>query len=297
MITTPIEQYNVNGITVNVKREDLVNPFPSANNAKSRGVSKHMEMLQKTTNFKAIGILDSGLSRAGWIVSSLNNMQFNNYFKVYVFMPEKAQNSFYRKMIVAHGGNLVLQKGAKQSIRYNRAKKHMASLNGYLLPDKLHLPETISEVAEQVCSVEKSLLTGSVIISCGGGTITTGLIDGLVRMNVHPKIYAVMSTSEVSTASRFSYIRKHVKSLFFVKLNMIPSPYKYSETPDCKPPFPCDLIYDRKAWQWLINNIDKIQQPILFWNIGGEWSSQDGLINGLRGDGIVTQEQLGAWLK
>ncbi|MFA5366210.1 MAG: pyridoxal-phosphate dependent enzyme, partial [Candidatus Bathyarchaeia archaeon] len=251
MIITPIEQYKINETTIYVKREDLVNPFPAANNAKSRGVQAHMETLQKEGKYTKIGILDSGLSRAGWIVSALNNMVFNHYFEVYVFMPQKAENMFYRKMITAHNGHIELQKGAKQSIRYNRAKKYMTSLNGYLLPDKLHLPETISEVAEQVCTVPKELLTGSVIISCGGGTITTGLVNGLLKSNVHPKIYAVMSTSEVSTISRFNYIKNHVKSLFGVKLNVITSPYKYKETPDCTPPFPCDLIYDRKAWQWL----------------------------------------------
>ena len=38
---------------------------------------------------------------------------------------------------------------------------------------------------------------------------------------------------------------------------------------DYEIPFPCNGTWDRKAWWWLEQNIDKLEGSILFWNIGG----------------------------
>jgi hypothetical protein len=39
---------------------------------------------------------------------------------------------------------------------------------------------------------------------------------------------------------------------------------------DC--PFPCNRYYDKKAFKWMVDNIDSIIQPVIFWNIGGDIS-------------------------
>lgn len=72
--------------------------------------------------------------------------------------------------------------------------------------------------------------------------------------------------------------------------------YSYSKSVDTPSPFPCDLYLDRKAWDWLVKNYTSINGKIVFWNIGGEWSPSDGLPNALRGDGIVTSEQVNEFL-
>ena len=38
---------------------------------------------------------------------------------------------------------------------------------------------------------------------------------------------------------------------------------------DYEVPFPCNGTWDRKAWWWLEQNIEKLEGDILFWNIGG----------------------------
>ena len=36
-------------------------------------------------------------------------------------------------------------------------------------------------------------------------------------------------------------------------------------------PFPCNEFWDKKAWYWLEQNIEKFKGDILFWNLGGNW--------------------------
>jgi hypothetical protein len=36
-------------------------------------------------------------------------------------------------------------------------------------------------------------------------------------------------------------------------------------------PFPCNEFWDKKAWYWLEQNIEKFEGKILFWNLGGNW--------------------------
>jgi hypothetical protein len=33
-------------------------------------------------------------------------------------------------------------------------------------------------------------------------------------------------------------------------------------------PFPSSIYYDKKAWRWLTENLEKLQDPVIFWNIG-----------------------------
>ena len=42
----------------------------------------------------------------------------------------------------------------------------------------------------------------------------------------------------------------------------------YDEMNFYETPFPCNVNWDKKAWWWLENNIDKLKGKTLFWNIG-----------------------------
>lgn len=41
---------------------------------------------------------------------------------------------------------------------------------------------------------------------------------------------------------------------------------------DYKTPFPINQFWDIKQWHWLENNINDIEDEILFWNLGGIYS-------------------------
>jgi hypothetical protein len=53
-----------------------------------------------------------------------------------------------------------------------------------------------------------------------------------------------------------------------IKFNLYDPGWQYTEKATILAPFPCNIFYDCKAWQWLVQNKDKLPKPILFWNIG-----------------------------
>src|SRR3972149_5574837 len=52
-------------------------------------------------------------------------------------------------------------------------------------------------------------------------------------------------------------------------LQVVLSPYTYYNIARVQPPFPCDMHYDAKAWEWLTQHIKELKQPVLFYNMGG----------------------------
>jgi len=298
-ITTPVERYEVGEKKVYVKREDLCCPFPGPNNAKARGVYSYMKMFAER-GVEKFGVLDTKISRSGWIVAWAGQ---ELGVKVYDFYPVYKDDSglrFAQKMAKAFGAELVGQRASMQWWRYYQAKAEMQKLGGHMLPDMLRLETSVDEVAAVVKSMNKRYLKGTVVISVGSGIMLAGLMKGLDEKGVYPDICAVLVTKGTKkrcekTILQFVPVLSYMK--IWSKLKLVDPGYEYLEQEVCPTPFPCDLYYDRKAWKWLVSNIDKLKEPILFWNIGGEWDAECGLCNGLRGDGIVTPEQVEEFLK
>ena len=306
MKNTPVEEYEISGKTIYVKREDLSSPFPGPANAKVRGVDRLLRQYAEN-DIRKIGVLDTKISRVGWIVSWL--VHENKYdMEVYDFYPRyKADRRlrFAQKMAKYFGAKLVAQPAGRNWYRYALARKHMKEIGGQMLPDKLVFWGATQEVAEEVQHVEEDLLKGTIVVNVGSGTILSGVICGLTRLKVTPKlIVGPLCASEATTKSRLKNINGLVETnlqarlLVKMKLKLIPSRWSYYKPILVrKPPFPCDLYYDRKAWFWMIRNIEKLPEPILFWNIGGEWDINYGLTPYLRGDGKITHEKFEEFTK
>ena len=298
-IKTPIEEYEINNIPVFVKREDLCSPFPGPNNAKIRGIYPFLLRL-KEQGIKNVGILDTKISRAGWIVAyccSKLGLKCYDFFPMY---KNDSKLKFQQLMVKAFKGILIPQKAGRESIRYARAKKFMKKIpNSFMLPDMLKLTETVNEVSKIVLSIDKSLLSGSIIVSVGSGTIFTGILKGLIEQKLADSSLFGILCANVSTESRYRNINKLLGYYNFFKkpkVKLINYNYEYLKPEFYDSPFPCDIYYDRKAWRWLCLNVNKLKQPILFWNIGGEWN-ENGLDSNLRGDGLVSKEQVNKFIK
>lgn len=87
------------------------------------------------------------------------------------------------------------------------------------------------------------------------------LDDFLMKKKVH-----VISTSTISTVvNKLKQWETYFPSNVIVK----DTPYDfYDEMDFYETPFPCNPNWDKKAWWWLDNNIDKLNGKTLFWNIG-----------------------------
>jgi hypothetical protein len=271
---TPIIPYDVEGIPVCVKREDLCCDGPAF--SKMRGVESHISKRPE----KIIGVLDTFHSKAGWAVSIICKQLHK---KAIVFYPKyKGETDFryYQAMSLGEGADIVPLTAGRSCILYHQAKEilyHNYTIkNSYMMPNALKLQESIDETAKQVWTVPKQFFADTTwIISISSATIATGVIQGLLQCNAHVKVYLHEGYSRPKNAV-MQYIQKSILSQSLIGTESIDLPieiidegYNYKDAIKFNCPFPCNPYYDRKAWAWLVNNLQNIKiGKILFWNIG-----------------------------
>ena len=279
-----VQEFFISNKQILVVRDDLCCPFPGNNNSKSRGVYQFL----RNVDADVIGVLDTCVSRAGWGVAWLGR-QLNK--QVYLYVPQNCSDDFFRLMARLHGATIVPIKGNMSRVNYNVAKKDIERRGGIMLPLYLRLKETADEVSFVAANTLKRLDFKTIVVSVGSGTIVSGILR-VVDIN-KVKVYGV-SHKDVSIDERIKYIEGmsgKKGGITIIKYN-----YTYGDANYSVAPFPCDLYYDKWAWQWLVENVDKLNDPIVFWNVGGEWHHLTGHYPMFRGDGVTAKEDIDSWI-
>ena len=158
-------------------------------------------------------------------------------------------------------------------ILYSQARNYITSKGGAMLPFGVSCIESTMAVAEEFSSIPEDLLTGTLVVCVGSGTILSGIISGLKRLP--NKILGI--SSGMSAKNQFNNINQllfeanvglpHLCS-FNTSFLLIPPIMPYSEVCSIDTPFPSHGNYDKKAFKFMVDNIDKLKKPILFVNIG-----------------------------
>jgi len=276
---TPVEKHNVSDIDIYVKREDLCTPPPGPTFSKMRGLLKRLQLL-KDKGYETVGYTESSISMAGWGVAWLAPKVG---MKAVIFDPQYVESNTepHLKILEYHrfkwkelGAEIVPIKAGMVKVNYHICK---AILNekypkSIMLPLGLPFEETIDETARVARWYNGHFKT--VVVCIGSGTICAGLIRGMPQAD----IFGVMSRSPGSDkAAALKCVRIFEKAgvlqagLFGREkpgFAIIDDKWKYTDPSKVEAPFPCHPYYDLKAWEWLIKNITKFEQPILFWNIG-----------------------------
>jgi len=271
--STPIMTYSIQNRTIYVKREDFCIDGPAF--SKMRGVMSHL--LNRPE--KTIGVLDTYHSKAGWGVSMICKELKKQCIVFYPEYKNDKQLRYNQAMAFGEGAKLIPLQAGRSCILYHQAKKWLQNNckeNFYMMPNALKLQESIDETAKQVWSIPKEFFSNTTwIISISSGTIAAGVIKGILQYisntnfcNEIP-IYLHEGYSRPKN-SVLNYIEKSVSLLVRgLNIQIIDEGYQYKDAIKCECPFPCNPYYDKKAWNWLINNLQNIKtKNILFWNIG-----------------------------
>ena len=281
---TPIEKHIVEKKVVYVKREDLCANKPMPPLSKLRGIYEHLKKYKKGT---IIGVCDTRVSKSGAGVACICK---ELDLKCYHYFPLKKDEETLnenRRMSKESGAVLKPLQASALRFVYMRAKKDVESKGGVMLPHGLPFYETVKETVRVLENIDKKYLTGTIILTTGTGTIMSGIICGLLKRDILPRriigISAGMSIKKQRIlidrhTDRF-YVENH--SLFFMnlmrnssrgellkKLELYHSERDYYDGIDFEIPFPAHPNYEGKTWEWLLENINEIEEPILFWNIG-----------------------------
>jgi len=269
---TPIETYNVSGRLIDVKREDLYCQSIIAPLAKMRGVNIVMQQL-KQQGFDTVGVFDFKVSKAGVGIAAMAKIlgmkciECYQHYKVYETegLPEQ------QRQCQAWGAELYPIKASRININYAIAKRHLKNIGGYMFAKGIILQETMDSVANEVDYDINQLSTyDHIVINVGSGTILVGLLKGLLQNDLSPNIYGISCTDSVGHCKGLYDYLKSLPEHDLRKLNLKLFPAKQTYYSEClvECPFPSHPNYDRKAWQWLLDNLHTLDGKILFWNIG-----------------------------
>ena len=257
---TPIETYTIEGIPVDVKRDDLWPEPPYPPNAKMRGIIPLLQHLA-AQGIKHVGVFDTRLSEASWgvaIAAERIGMSVTAYYALTQYEPRSLKH-------VEHaGGKIAYVRHNVTPVCYQVAKRQAESQGIYMLPFGLASEEAVNAVAEEVRATIVPGKYKSVVICSGSCTMLAGLVRGLLPH--YPQFYSVSAGAGLKTQTK-----SLARWLDFVPpIAWIPAQMDYYDRCDCECPFPASRFYDCKAWKWLVGNIDRIELPALFWNIGAE---------------------------
>jgi len=290
LIDTPIERHYIKDIPVYVKREDLCShqhpeapPF-----SKLRGLAYKLKELKKK-GFNTVGYVETSVSMAGWGIAWLApkfDLKVVIFDPQYVPIPKSIPTPDHLKLLGLHrkkwkelGAQLVNIQAGRAKVNYYAAKQYIKDPKFdrmTILPLGLGLRDTSFETARIAASIKLKQYYSTVVVNIGSGHICAGVIQGF--KNSTAKIIGVMGRTGNKKKKRqmiLSYTENVLsnfngeKTIFnHTNFEIVDPSWEYTQKANVKAPFPCHPYYDLKAWQWLEENIDKLEQPILFWNIG-----------------------------
>ena len=265
---TPFECYEVSGVNVWVKREDLCTVSPAPPFSKIRGVYEHLFKVSKST---LIGVLDTQHSMAGWGVAYVCQDLELDCIDFYPVLKADTGIRHNQQMAQSFGAMLHPMKAGMSAVLFNQAKRDLRIIRDdcLMMPNGLKLLESVDATAKEVLNVPRKLIGGTWIISISSGTIGSGVIKGLSKLNFEGKIVLHMGYSRSSDETRHYVIS--MCGFYPMNLTIIDEQYEYKDKVDNSwIPFPCNKFYDAKAFLWLAHNVKRLKQPIIFWNIGGD---------------------------
>ena len=257
---TPIQTYQVHGKEVQVKRVDLHNgtlDLPPW--AKLEGVRR---ILQRLENDKPIVHLTVRASYTGWALAYFGK-EYDHDIKI-AYGDSKNYPKESLAKIEQYGAELVPLKPNMMKVLYNRMKTLAKEKDWQVSPYALDHPDYLKYWEEKLTGYDFDNL----VVSAGSGVTSVGMIRGFLDLETYfmkRKVYAI-TTSRIATV-----IRKFHRHAVYFPTNIIveDTPYEfYDEMPQFETPFPCNSFWDKKAWWWLEQNIERIEGSILFWNIG-----------------------------
>jgi hypothetical protein len=260
---TPIEEYE----GIHVKREDLSAPPGAPPFSKIRGLVRHLEKLKKQ-GFIGAAYVETSVSMAGWGVAwacahlNMKCLIFNPVYKKPIPLLE-----FHRGQWNRWGAELIDIPAGRAKVNYYSARKRIPK-KYKLLPLGLPLLETLEETSR---IAKASIQDFPTIVTCtGSGTITAGVWQAT---RPGQTVYGILC--------RTGDLNLKKKRIVHNPLSLLPSfqpqrgglqlgdeGWEYSQPSKVEVPFPCHPWYDAKAWEWLVKNKDKLEKPVLFWNIG-----------------------------
>lgn len=274
LVNTPIETYKLNGVNVDVKRDDLVGDgidYPRW--SKIGGIRKILESdyIDKSKPLVHLSVYGSW---TGWVLSGLCKEYGIKFISAYPKTDKFPQVLLER--VLSNGGSLHPMRPNVMSIMLNKLGTQIKENNWQKLPYAFNHPTYINYMGDRMKKVLEGKHYDNLIVSMGSGVTASGLIRSFLVYKDDWWKYDKNSRKVYSiTMSRISSTKKILNENNAGDQNNIileTSPFAFDDMMlDYEVPFDCNEFWDKKQWYWLEKNIKKLKGEILFWNIGGSY--------------------------
>lgn len=269
---TPIEKYNLGGLPIYVKREDLSASYPMPSFSKVRGLLEVITRLKKE-GFTILGYTETSVSMAGIGVCAickelgLQAVIFDPQYKV-----TQPLHTYHREQWNKFNATIIPLKAGMAKVNFYISKNILESdfKHSFLLPLGLPFVETINAAREECVytRLNSDIEFNTIVVPVGSGTVCAGVIKGFLDKT----IIGIMGRTGNIDIKKKNILAKagfQEGGLFgSPDFNLVDPKWEYTERSYASCPFPCHPWYDLKAWEWLMENKMKLKPPILFWNIG-----------------------------
>lgn len=260
---TPVEQHRIRKRRVFVKRDDLYGRPPAPPLAKLRGLRLVLADAYER-GVRLVGCWDTRISMLGLgLAASCREFRSMRCIVSYP-MGKGDEVPPLARLAGDLGAELFPVPAARINICFATARRHILQRGGMMLPFGLECQEAVDAVASEAARADPACYAGgTIVLVCGSGVTLAGLLRGLTAQP--HRIVGVSSGRSCENILRC--VRRYVPQLpTYIELHDAEIPYRIPLVYPC--PFPSNAHYDLKGWKYLVENLQKFREPILFWNIG-----------------------------
>jgi len=273
---TPIEEYN--GIFY--KREDKFMPFKDSliNGGKVRQalaiITKHLEKI-KTDYDSTIKTATSIYSPQGLILAKIAK-EYNLKCILGVGATKDWSKSILMKKAHELGAEIRILSGiGYNTVLFNRLKEVPGFPILFGMNARTDRDAIIEPISNQIINLPRGKFH-NIIIPMGSAITTAGILNGLRIYDTysnpyHPTGYNKVIAVQIAGYDRMKTIKELVPFVSFMDFRQV----KYKKYPYHKEVIVkfndteyLDPIYEAKAYDWMINNIDYKKEQTLFWIVG-----------------------------
>jgi len=265
-LNTPVEKYKLKDRKILVKRDDLMG---DGKILPPWGKMAGIDILLKNLNpkYPLIHLAANG-SWSGWALSYLCKQRDIKF--IYAYAPSKTYNQFILDKAKENNCEFYKLKPNMFTILYNRVNSYAKKNDIQMLPYGFDHIDYRINLKQRAKETFKEHLVDHLVISAGSGVTSSGIVQAFKPGNDlfsnSKKQAHIITVSNINTI----YEKYKSHSMTSSSINVDKTKFEFDDMMiDYEVPFPCNGTWDRKAWWWLEQNIDKLEGSILFWNIGG----------------------------
>ena len=263
-LNTPVEEYHLNGRKILVKRDDLMG---DGKILPPWGKMAGIDALLKNLNpkYPLIHLAVNG-SWSGWALSYLCKQRGIKF--IYAYAPSKTYSQFILDKAKENDCEFYELKPNMMAILYAQVQTYAKRKDIQMLPYAFDHVDYRNNLKDRAEDTFKEYMVDHLVISAGSGVTSSGIIEAFKPGN---NLFSNSNKQAHSiTVSSFSTIHDKYKShsITSSSINVDKTKFEFEDMmTDYEIPFPCNGTWDRKAWWWLEQNLDKLKGDILFWNI------------------------------